>query len=77
MKKKSLEKKFYLIAQYHLGELEGFIKIGDNKDEIIELFKNRYCWKPYTFGITEKSHQLLEVNAKEIMNDRFYLESQV
>ena len=33
MKKKSLEKTFYLIAQYHLGELEGFIKIGDNKED--------------------------------------------
>ena len=77
MKKKSLEKKFYLIAQYHLGELEGFIKIGDNKEEIIKFFQEKYCWKENTFGITEQSHQLLEVNAKEIMNDRFYLESQM
>lgn len=76
MKKKSLEKTFYLIAKYHLGELEGFIKIGDDKEEITKLFQERYCWKENTFGITEESHQLLEVNAKEIMNDRVYLESQ-
>lgn len=76
MIKKDLEKTFYLIAQYHLGQLEGFLKIGDNKEEIIKLFKDRYCWKNNTFGITEKSHQLLEVNAKEIMNDRYYLENE-
>lgn len=75
MNKKSLEKTFYLIAVYHLGKLEGFIKIGDDKEEITKLFKERYCWKENTFGITEESHQLLEVNAKEIMNDRYYLES--
>lgn len=75
MEKKTLEKTFYLIAKYHLGKLEGFIKIGDDKEEITKLFQERYCWKPNTFGITEESHQLLEVNAKEIMNDRFYLES--
>lgn len=75
MTKKDLEKTFYLIAVYHLGKLESFLKIGDNKEEITKLFQERYCWKENTFGITEQSHQLLEVNAKEIMNDRFYLES--
>lgn len=75
MNKKTLEKTFYLIAKYHLGKLEGFIKIGDDKKEIIKLFKERYCWKENTFGITEESHQLLKINAKEIMNDRYYLES--
>ena len=38
MTKKELEKPFYLIAQYWLGNLEGFIKIGDNKEEIIKLY---------------------------------------
>ena len=75
MNKKSLEKTFYLIAKYHLGTLEGFIKIGDDKEEITKLFKERYCWKEHTFGVTEESHQLLEVNAKEIMNDRYYLQN--
>lgn len=75
MTRKSLEKTFYLIGVYHLGKLEGFIKIGDDKDEISKLFKERYCWKANTIGITEKSYQLLEVNAKEIMNDRYYLEN--
>ena len=75
MNKRTLEKKFYLIAKYWLGELQGFIKIGDDKEEITKLFQERYCWKENTFGITEESHQLLEVNAKEIMNDRVYLES--
>ena len=26
-------------------------------------------WKPNTFGVTEESHKLLEVNAKEIANN--------
>lgn len=69
MTKKDLEKTFYLIAQYWLGQLEGFVKIGDNKEEITKLFEEKYMWKPNTLGITEQSHQLLEVKAKEIMND--------
>lgn len=75
MTKKSLEKTFYLIAKYNLGQLEGFVKIGDDKEEITKLFEDRYVWKPNTLGVTEWSYQLLEVNAKEIMNDRYYLES--
>ena len=74
MDKKALEKTFYLIAKYWLGQLQGFVKIGDDKDEITKLFQDKYAWKPNVFGITEASYQLLEVNAKEIMNDRFYLE---
>lgn len=69
MNKKKLEKTFYLIAEYWLGELQGFIKIGDDKDEITKLFQEKYVWKPGVLGITEQSHQLLEVNAREIMND--------
>ena len=74
MNRKTLEKTFYLIAEYWLGDLRGFIKIGDDKEEIIKLFQEKYCWKPDTLGVTELSHELLEVNAKEIMDDRYYLE---
>lgn len=71
MTKKELEKPFYLIAKYWLGELEGFIKIGDNKEEIIKLFKEKYMWtKEHNFGITEESYQLLEVKAKELLGDK-------
>ena len=64
MNRKKLEKTFYLIAIYWLGELEGFVKIGDDR-----LFQEKYVWKPGVLGVTEESYQLLEVNAKEIMND--------
>lgn len=74
MTKETLEKTFYLIAKYWLGRLEGFIKIGDDKEEITKIFEDRYMWKPNTFGVTEESYQLLEVNAKEILNDRKYLD---
>ena len=74
MSKIDLNKTFYLIAQYWLGDLEGFIKIGDDKKEIMKLFEERYMWKPNTFGITEQSHKLLEVNAKVIMTDRDLLD---
>ena len=35
MDREDLEKTFYLIAKYWLGELQGFIKIGNDKEEII------------------------------------------
>ncbi len=70
MSKINLNKTFYLIAEYWLGDLRGFIKIGDDKEEIMKLFEEKYMWKPNTIGITEQSHKLLEVNAKEIANDK-------
>lgn len=67
-----LNKKFYLIAQYWLGDFEKFLKIGDNKEEIMKIFRDRYTWKEHTFGITEQSHKLLEVKAKVIATDQDY-----
>lgn len=61
-------KPFYLIAKYWLGNLQGFIKIGDDKEEIMKIFYEKYVWKPGMFGVTEESYELLEVNAKVIMN---------
>lgn len=70
--RKTLEKTFYLIAKYWLGELEGFIKIGDNKEEITKLFQDKYMSTPeHDFGVTEESYQLLEVNAKDISGDDY------
>lgn len=70
MKKNIFDKPFYLIAEYWLGDLQGFIKTGDNKEEIMKLFEERYIWKPNTLGITEQSFDLLEVNAKVIATDQ-------
>ena len=70
MSKIDLNKTFYLIAEYWLGDLRGFIKIGDDKEEIIKLFAEKYMWKPNTLGITEQSHKLLEVNSRIIMTDK-------
>lgn len=61
-------KPFYLIAKYWLGDLQGFIKIGDDKEEIMKIFDEKYVWKPGTLGVTEESYELLEINAKVIMN---------
>lgn len=66
------DKPFYLIAEYWLGDLRGFIKIGNDKEEIKKIFEEKYMWKPNTFGITEISHELLEVNARVIMTDQDY-----
>lgn len=74
MSKKDLEKPFYLIAKYWLGRLEGFIRIGDDKEEIIKLFEEKYMWKENTLGVTEESYQLLECTATEIINDKEVLE---
>lgn len=65
-----LNKPFYLIAEYWLGDLKGFIKIGDDREEIEKIFLDKYACLPGSFGVTEQTHQLLEVNAKEIMNYR-------
>ena len=67
MPKIDLNKTFYLIAEYWLGDLRGFIKIGDNKEEIIKVFEDKYM---FSFGVTEQSFELLEVNAKVIANNR-------
>lgn len=66
------DKPFYLIAEYWLEDIRGFIKIGNDKEEITKLFEERYMWKPNTLGITEASYRLLEVNAKVIMTDQDY-----
>lgn len=63
-----LSKTFYLIAEFWLGEFKGFIKIGDNKEEILKLFNERYS--SCDFGVTEQSFKLYEVEAKEIKYDR-------
>ena len=67
MPKIDLNETFYLIAEYWLGDLRGFIKIGDNKEEIIKVFEDKYM---FSFGVTEQSFELLEVNAKVIANNR-------
>ena len=69
-KKEMLEKPFYLIARYWLGNLEGFIKIGDNEEEITKLFEEKYMSTPeHNFGVTEESYSLLKVSASEILDD--------
>ncbi len=75
MTSKVFEKKFYLIAWYEMGQLRSFVKIGDDKEEIIKIFDDKYMWKPNAMGVTEYSYQLLECTAKEIMNDRTYLDN--
>jgi len=65
-----LNKKFYLIASYWCGKIDGFVTIGDDKEEIIKIFEDRYMITPRnSWGVTEASYKLLEVNAKEILND--------
>ena len=76
MAKIDLNKTFYLIAKYWLGDLQGFIKIGDDKEEIIRLFEEKYMWKPNMLGITEESYKLLAVNAEIIMTDQEYWKKQ-
>lgn len=68
MTRKDLEKTFYLIAKYNLSGLEGFIKIGDDKEEITKLFEEKYTWKAGDWGVTEESYQLLECNAVELLD---------
>lgn len=66
----NLDKPFYLIAEYWLGDIQGFIKLGDDREEMEKFFKEKYMWGPNALGVTEESHKLLEVNAKEIMDDQ-------
>ena len=57
------DKTYYVIAEYWLSKLRGFIKIGDDKNEILELYNNRYNGD---FGVTEQSFKLYEVKFKEV-----------
>ena len=57
------DKIYYVIAEYWLSELRGFIKISDDKNEILELYNNRYNGD---FGVTEQSFKLYEVKFKEV-----------
>ena len=67
MNKEKLNNTFYLIAKYWLGSLQCFIMIGDNKEEIMKLYEEKYKSTPeHDWGVTEESYQLLEVNAKDI-----------
>ena len=54
---------YYVIAEYWLSELRGFITIGDDKNEILELYNNKYN---SDFGVTEQSFKLYEVKFKEV-----------
>ena len=69
-KEKITKKPFYLIAKYWLGNLQGFIKIGDNEEEITKLFEDKYMsTKEHDFGVTEESYSLLKVSATELLDD--------
>lgn len=65
--KLNFDKQFYLIAKCWLGDIQDFVKLGDDRKEIEKIFQEKYMWKPNTFGVTEESYKLLEVNAKVIM----------
>ena len=74
MTRKDLKgKTFFLIAKYWLDDLVGFVKIGDDREEIIKEFEKKYCWKAGDWGATEESYQLLECTAKEL-SDGFNIE---
>lgn len=68
--KLNFDKQFYLIAEYWLGDIQGFVKLGDDRKEMEKIFQEKYMWKPNTFGVAEESYKLLEVNAKVIMTDQ-------
>ena len=46
--------------------MEDIIVINEIKYKKVE--DEKYVWKPGMFGATEESYELLEVNAKVIMN---------
>lgn len=60
------DKIYYVIAEYWLSELRGFMSISDDKNEILELYNNKYTGD---FGVTEQSFKLYEVNFKEVINN--------
>lgn len=73
MKREDLKKTFYLIGTYSIGNIEGFVKIGDNREEIEDYFKKKYVKDPNDFGVTENSFVLYEVHAKEVMDDMSFI----
>lgn len=67
--KLNLDKPFYLIAEYWLGDIQGFVKLGDDRKEIEKIFQEKYAWKPNTLGVTEQSFELLELKGKVILDE--------
>ena len=63
-----LPKTFYLIGKFWLGEFKGFIKVGDNKEEILKLFNERYS--SCDFGVTEESFKLYKVEEVEEVSNK-------
>lgn len=60
-------KKYYIIGRCWLGEIDGFTKLGDDKEEAIELYNKYYNKKNgFDFGVTEESFHLYEVEFKEM-----------
>lgn len=41
--KLNLDKPFYLIAEYWLGDIQGFIKLGDDREEMEKFLKKNIC----------------------------------
>lgn len=61
MNKKQLGDTYYLIVKYWLGVFDGLVKIGNDKEEIIKLFKDKYMTtNEHNFGITEEGFELIE-----------------
>ena len=67
--KLDLYKPFYLISEYWLGDIKGFVKLGDDKEEMKKIFQEKYAWKPNTLGVTEQSFELLELKGKVILDE--------
>lgn len=67
--KLNLDKPFYLIAEYWLGDIQGFVKLGDDRKEIEKIFQEKYALKPNTLGVTEQSFELLELKGKVILDE--------
>lgn len=65
-----LNKTFYVIVRYWAGNIEGFVTLGDDKEEIIKIFEERYINKEtYNTEVPKAQYKLLEVNGKEILNN--------
>ncbi len=64
-----LNKTFYVIVRYWAGNIDGFVTVGDDKEEIIEIFNERYMKAEEKMEVEGSSYKLLEVKGKEILNN--------
>lgn len=69
---KNINQPIYLICRFWCGEFCEIVKFSTegkkDLEEMKKIFQEKYAWKENTFGITEQTYELIEIDLKTILN---------